>query len=156
MKNFQNSPFLTAAFAYEILSAILVYSIIVWCSVGVRLHLRSHLNDLPEESRVRELLYTQVDTILLLQALTPLIFELLPTCLMAVGAMTQYQPAGMCAWMTLFLTWSPVVSALNVILAVQSYRQEVVRMVTRVGRKSKESTGLVGASPNGSNSDLQC
>lgn len=141
---FQSSSLLTAAFAYEIFCALVVYSVIIWCSVRVRLHLRSHLNDLPEESRVRQLLYCQIDTILLLQALTPLIFELLPTCLLAVGAMMQYQSASLSVWMTFFLTWSPVVGALNVILAVQSYRQEVTRMLKQVvGRAGKESTGMV-------------
>jgi len=79
---------------------VLAYFGIIWCSVGVRLHLKSHLKDLPEECRSRELLYTQLDLILVVQALTPLLFELLPTSIMAVGAIAQYETAELSGWMT--------------------------------------------------------
>lgn len=75
-------------------------------------------------------------------------FELLSTCILAAGAMVQYQPASqLSGWMTFFLAWSPVVGALNVILAVPSYRMEVVCIVrSMVGTRPKESgTRLVSA-----------
>ena len=103
-------------------------------------------------SRVRQL-STQIHVVLVVQALTPVALELMPTFLTTICVVLDYQIASTTALFSALLNWAPLINALSAILIVKPYRQAVWRVVmlrkvvsTIVGDKAA-MPGAIGTQP---------
>lgn len=101
-----------------------VDAVIVVCSVRVWLHLRRAVSDLGGDSRSR-LASTQINVVLIAQAVIPLVLEVLPNFLTTLSILTNLRTGSAVAMVSSLLNWAPVASALSVIVIVRPYRRAV-------------------------------
>jgi hypothetical protein len=118
---------------YYFLLALALYSVIIYCSVSIWLHLRRAVRQLSttvaEQSRTREF-SGQINAALLAQAVVPSLLEMLPLSLIFVNDVLNYYSGWrVTAILFLFLNWSPVLNALCVLLIVRPYRRALLGWV---------------------------
>lgn len=134
VQDYQRSNLLIA---YIIACLLTVNMIIIWCSVRVWLFLRRSVSNLTTNSRVRHL-STQLNVVLVVQALTPFALELAPNLLSVVVAFLGYRIPSATALLSALLNWAPLVNALSVMLIVKPYRRVICRALRL--KKSPSST----------------
>lgn len=123
--------------AYTALSGLSCLIVIV-CSVAIFLHLRrsiaaSHqLGAVPanhQSSQSRRAHARQINAILLVQALIPLVFDFIPAnaTTAAFTILNIDSLAKVVAFINAWLAWAPVVNAAAIILVVSPYRQALFK-----------------------------
>lgn len=146
------------------LGSSLNYSLVVWCSWRIWLSLRAsfaHTNadghSIAFGSTQRRALSRQINTVLVFQAVTPLILELVPMTILTLGSLFVSSEGDtsslytLSSTLTLFLNWAPVVNALSAVCVIGSYRRALVKAIsTLVGRsfcrkRTEVATGMAGS-----------
>jgi len=118
--------------------------------VYVILHLRRPVAELSSCSRARQF-STQINVVLVVQAVSPLVFELTPNILTAASTMLGVRISTASAMFTALLNWAPLVNALSIMLIVRPYRQAVWRMATRGKYSYSQGSGSRDLALRGSN-----
>lgn len=131
------------------LSAI-AYLIVVGCSVAIFIHLRragANISGSEQQRRSWGRQAWQINAILVIQAVVPLLFDFLPnylnTLLLYVvgGESSPQSPTFTQAW----IVWAPVVSAVSTILVVRPYRRAVLSKLLCTSQDgSGDEGGLAG------------
>lgn len=128
------------AIVLYIIALLLAVNAIILCnSVRIWLFLRRSVTDLTADSRTRQL-STQLNVVLVVQALTPFALELIPNLLTALFALFGYQISSATAMLSALLNWAPLVNALSIIVIVKPYRRTMLT-VTRLGKGDTSTTG---------------
>lgn len=115
---------------YTVVFAIL-YVYVLGCSAAILRHIRRHVTATSASGQVRAH-QTQINIVITVQALLPLVFEYLPSFVVSwiIGwrliTPTPQTPALVVAYMG----WQPVVNALISILVVRPYRRVIIMGVT--------------------------
>lgn len=126
------------------------YGVIVWCSIRIWLYMRESLTLVASGASVQaaktRAMATQLNVVLVVQALTPLCLELVPTIFLAGATLAKYPTRVPSSLMTLFLNWAPLVNALSVMIIVKPYRRVLVRYCAkRSGRTLSVSAAMSGS-----------
>jgi len=86
--------------------------------------------DLPAESSARQL-STQLNVVLAVQALTPVVLELTPNFLYALNTVYGLTSTSSTAMISGLLNWAPLVNALSIIVIVKPDRMTFLRTLRR-------------------------
>lgn len=138
--------------------AVIVYAVVVACSVAVYRHLRSAFR-LAREAGVAAggsgskgggvaQKQRSVNGILAVQAAVPLIVDFIPTCAgsLLIMLFPGLTPNQLLRLILGFLTWAPALNALSVMLVVSPYRRALFRGLKKVLRAGGgESTPVAAA-----------
>jgi len=128
--NLASNPAQTYITQLYLLLFLICYANVLFCSVSIAIHLRlaarAHLLDISKMARLKG----QMNTILLVQAALPLIFDFLPTtCATMVLYMRVHLPVlDLSSLIFAWWSWAPVINAVAMLMVVKPYRRALMQL----------------------------
>jgi len=116
-----------------LMKTLLAYLIVIALSVRMWRYMKQSTAQL-NQKRTREM-HRQIGSVLLVQALTPLVGSVFPIVFLTVAVVTHQNSVELTRWMTMMFNWTPLINALSTLLIVRPYR----RAVFGLGRSSVEN-----------------
>jgi len=141
----------TVANLMSITFDIVSYWIIVWCCWRIWAHLRQHIAVLIDR-QVRDINF-QVNVVLIVQAVTPLVFAIIPSSIIALFDLTSlYGYANLQKTLNMVPNWMPVVNSVSALLIIRPYRKAMLTFLlhgtcrgeNRVASSEDRLSGNVG------------
>lgn len=107
-----------------------LYVLIAGCSVRIWLYIRRSVADLPVESRIHA---SQVNTIFVIQAMVPTLFDFVPTMLIRGLRVARYSAGPYTTtYAMMIFNWGPLFNALAVFVVVRPYRKALSGVAKRL------------------------
>ena len=104
-----------------------VYGIVIWCTVRIWLHLKTAFG-MVSEQRSHQLNH-EINRVLIVQALNPLLVILLPCTLIIIAFVWHFNMRLAGSLLTMCLSWLPVINPLTTMLIIRPYRRTLVEWV---------------------------
>lgn len=126
-----DQPIIIFNIVYGNIGTVIAYNIICWCSWQMWRELGRAFK-LAASSTVdkKKSLSRQINLVLVVQAVTPLVLEFVPATFLTAGAAVAWltdtiDMKSVSSMVTVLLSWAPVINALSVIVIIKPYRRAV-------------------------------
>lgn len=118
----------TLVYPLSIVLSFGVYALMSYYSVRIWWHLRSAFDDpnLPERTRQ---LATQINVILMVQAVLPFLFDFVPAMAVRGLIAIHYPNPYVMTYAQVMLNWTPVIDGLVIVAVVRPYRSAACKML---------------------------
>lgn len=120
-------------FLLQLLMTAAVYAVVIWCSVRMWSHLRTAFAmgaNLSATRKTRQLA-VQINIVLMVQAILPLLLDFTPTMMVTWLAATNHSDPYVIFYLEQLVNWSPLINGTAVICVVRPYRKAVTGMLKR-------------------------